>query len=263
MNAGLVLALMKNAWLSRLQSRNFFFLLAFSWMVPPLISLFVWYTAAGGSDLKGLSQSDFVLYYLAFIVVNQLTYAETNWTVGDGIRNGDMSRSLLYPISPLYRILTYEVAGKAVYLLFIIPVVTILGLLLHPTLHLSGSGVLLFLISVWLSWILRFFWGYWIALLAFWSARADALVGVQNTLIFLLAGQVAPLALLPVPLQMAANVLPFRYMISFPIELLTGHLTIVEVISGFITQLCWILVALCLSLLVWRSGIRRCTAIGG
>ena len=40
--------LIKSTWMSWLQHRAFFFLLAFGWMIPPLISLFVWFTAASG-----------------------------------------------------------------------------------------------------------------------------------------------------------------------------------------------------------------------
>ena len=44
------LALIKATWASWLQHRSFFFILAFGWMIPPLIYLLVWSTAAGGQD---------------------------------------------------------------------------------------------------------------------------------------------------------------------------------------------------------------------
>jgi hypothetical protein len=46
-------ALIRQTWLSWMQHRGFFFLLAFMWMVPPLVSLFVWSTAAGGKTIEG------------------------------------------------------------------------------------------------------------------------------------------------------------------------------------------------------------------
>ena len=84
--------------------------------------------------------------------------------------------------------------------------------------------MLAFIPALLLAWLLRFFWGYWLALLAFWATRADALLALQDTLVFLLAGQVAPVALLPGALQPAATRLPFRYMVGFPVEVLTGQL---------------------------------------
>jgi hypothetical protein len=46
-------ALIKGTWARWLQQRSFFFLLAFGWMIPPLIYLFVWSTAAGDGTVAG------------------------------------------------------------------------------------------------------------------------------------------------------------------------------------------------------------------
>lgn len=255
--------LLKNTWLSWFQQRSFFFLLAFGWMISPLISLFIWSTAASGTAIGGLTQGVFVTYYLVFIVVNQLTYSQTNWTMGDAIREGQLSFALLRPISPHTNVITSELAGKLVYLLFVIPVALVLALLLHPDLHFTFVNVLLFFPTLLLAWLLRFFWGYWIALLAFWATRADSLLAVQDTLIFLLAGQVAPIALLPLPLRICAQVLPFRYMISFPIEVLLGQLNLTDFLTGCLFQIVWLLISFVLVLILWTNGIKRYTAIGG
>ena len=95
-------ALTKNTWLMWLQHRSFFFLLAFGWMIPPLIYLFVWSNAAGENTIGGMTRGEFVAYYLILILVNQVTYATSNWTVGDLIREGGLNAQLLRPISPIF-----------------------------------------------------------------------------------------------------------------------------------------------------------------
>lgn len=256
-------ALMRGLWLSWLQYRSFFFILAFGWMIPPLIYLLVWSTAAGEQGIGGLTRGEFVAYYLVLILVNQVTYAQTNWTVGDLIRYGQMNHVLLRPIPPIYDALASEFAGKVVYLVFDLPVVALLALILRPEMELSFRNGFAFLPALVLAWALRFFWGYWLALLAFWATRADALLALQDSLIFLLAGQVAPVALLPGVMQTAAKILPFRYMVAFPVEVLTGQLSTMDLWIGFGFQTAWLAVAFGLYTVLWRAGLRRYTAIGG
>lgn len=263
MNLRAFRALIRRTWLSWMQSRSFFFLLAFGWMISPLIYLFVWITAVGGETIGGFTRGEFIAYYLVLINVNQLTYSQTNWTVGDLIRYGGFSPQLLYPMPPIYNTIASEIAGKVVYMTFVIPVTLLLALLLRPEFSASLVQIGLFLVSLVLAWALRFFWGYWLALLAFWVTQASSLLVVQDSLIFLLAGQVAPTALLPGLLRSAAVALPFRYMIGFPVELLTGHLSPAKIGLGFAIQAGWLLVAVILYHIVWRSGLRHYSAVGG
>jgi ABC-2 type transport system permease protein len=257
------IVLIQATWASWLQYRSFFFVLAFGWMIPPLIYLFVWSTAAGEQTIGVFSRDAFIVYYLALILVNQLTYSQTNWTVGDVIRSGGLNPILLRPMPPLYNTLATEIAGKIVYMLFVVPITAVLALILRPEVDFELQHIVAFLPALSLAWMLRFFWGYGLALLAFWATRADALLAVQDSLLFLLAGQVAPIPLLPGVIRQAAVYLPFRYMIGFPIEILTGQLSAAEIGEGFFIQGCWLAVALGFSHLLWRCGIRHYAAVGG
>jgi len=256
------LALVRSLWLSWIQHRGFFFVLAFLWMIPPLIALFVWSAAAGEGSVGGLTRGAFVAYYLILILVNQLTYSQSNWTVGDEIRYGGLTPWLLRPIPPVYNMLASEAAGKVVYLLFSVPVVGLLALVLRPELHLRLENALFALPALAMAWGLRFFWGLWLAELAFWSTRADALLVVQDSLVFVFSGLVAPVALLPGALQRWAQLLPFRYMVGFPVEILTGQLSRGEILQGLAVQGGWLAAALALAWLVWRGGVKHYTAIG-
>ncbi len=256
-------ALIRSTWLSWMQYRSFFFILAFGWMIPPLIYLLVWSTAAGQGSISGMTRGAFVAYYLILILVNQITYAQTNWTVGDLIRYGQINKVLLRPIPPIFDALASEFAGKVVYLVFVVPILVVLSFILKPEMDLTLFNALAFLPALVLAWALRFFWGYWLALLAFWATRADALLALQDSLVFLLAGQVAPVALLPGALKILAIILPFRYMVAFPVEVITAQLTRPEIFTGFAIQAGWTIVAVVLYAVLWRFGLKRYAAVGG
>ena len=257
------LALIKRTWASWLQARGFFWVLAFGWMIPPLIYLFVWSTAAGEHTVAGMDRGEFIGYYLLIILSNQLTYSTTNWTVGDVIRNGQLNTWLLRPLPPIFEAFAAEIAGKVVFMLFVLPVSGILALFLRPELHTTWMEGAAFVPALLLAWALRFFWGYWLALLAFWATRADSLLVIQDSLVFLLSGVVAPFALLPAGVAAVARWLPFRYMVGFPVEIISGQLPAGEMLLGFVIQIAWLALAVFLSFVVWKKGLRRYAAVGG
>ena len=257
------LALVAHTWAAWFQYKGFFFLLAFGWMTQPLIFLFVWSNAAGLGVIGGYTRADFVAYYLVLIVVNQLTFAQTNWTVGDLIRDGTMNTLLLRPIAPIVDTVAAEIAGKVVFLSFAIPVAASLLLILAPAdVGLPGDPFL-FAVALLAAWALRFLWGYSLALTAFWSTRSDALVLMQDALVFVLAGQIAPTGLLPGGLRTVAEWLPFRYMLGFPIEILLGSVQGDALARGMIVQLAWLTASAGLAYSLWRLGVRRHAAVGG
>jgi ABC-2 type transport system permease protein len=257
------LALIRSTWLSWMQYRSFFFILAFGWMVPPLVAMFVWIAAAGDSSVGGIERGAFIAYYLVLILVNQLTYSQSNWTVGDIIREGSLNHWLIRPLSPLYQILSSEIAGKVVYLIFTIPIVLLLVVLLKPQFTFSLNHFFVFWIALLFAWGLRFLWGLWIAMLAFWATRADALLALQDSMIFIFSGMIAPVAILPDTLQKLAEFLPFRYMVGFPVEILTANLTTQQILIGMTMQSFWFSITALSSWIVWRKGLMRYSAIGG
>jgi len=179
------------------------------------------------------------------------------------IRYGQINHILLRPLSPVFDALASEVAGKFVFLVFDVPILVVLAFILKPELTFTFEKSLLFILALLLAWGLRFLWGYWIALLAFWTARADALLTLQDSLIFLLSGQVAPVSLLPGVLQSAATILPFRYKIAFPVEILTGSLAGYDLVNGFFIQVLWLIVAGLLTIFVWNRGLKRYAGFEG
>jgi ABC-2 type transport system permease protein len=77
-----------------------------------------------------------------------------------------------------------------------------------------------------------------------------------------LSGQVAPLSLFPVPVQTVTTLLPFRWMVAFPVDVLLGHETASQTWIGLTAQGTWVVLTLALLAIAWRAGLRRYAAVG-
>jgi ABC-2 type transport system permease protein len=108
--------------------------------------------------------------------------------------------------------------------------------------------------------LLRFLIQSLITMACFWSERAAALERLQMIPYLFLSGLVAPLETFPESMRALAFATPFPWMIWFPARLLGGGQ--VDVAAGFGALLAWIALLLPLTLLLWKAGIRRYSAMG-
>jgi ABC-2 type transport system permease protein len=113
-----------------------------------------------------------------------------------------------------------------------------------------------------LAFLLRFFVEWSLALAAFWTTRVGALNQTYFVLMLFLSGRMAPLELFPSLIQTVAAILPFRWMVSFPLELLLGRLTFSQALTGLGAQLVWVVITFFLMRIIWRSGVRLYSAVG-
>jgi len=234
-------------------------------ILRPVIYLVVWSTVARstGGSVGGFTPEDFAAYYIIFMVVDHLTFTWIMWEYDYRIRMGDFSVMLLRPIHPVHGDIADNIAYKLLTLVILLPVVALLIWLFTPVFQMEWWAVLTFIPALGLSFLGRFLLGWTLAMLAFWTTRIAALNESFFVLELFFAGRLAPLAIMPVFLQSAANLLPFKWLVAFPVELLQGLLTPREALFGLGMQLFWLGIILVMMRLIWQAGIRRYAAFGG
>ena len=79
----------------------------------------------------------------------------------------------------------------------------------------------------------------------------------------LLAGGFIPLAILPGFIRTIANALPFRFLYSFPLELLFGTADMSVLIENFAILTVWICVFAALNIVMYRFALRKAVVQGG
>ncbi len=98
--------------------------------------------------------------------------------------------------------------------------------------------------------------------LAFWMEDVNGISRVRTLVAGFLSGQVIPLALFPEEFSGLLAVQPFRYILSFPLEVLTGSVRDGALALGFGLQAGYCALFYALYRPVWRIGLRAYGAAG-
>jgi ABC-2 type transport system permease protein len=233
-------------------------------ILEPVIYLSVWSTVARsqGGDVDGFTAADFAAYYLVALVVSQATFSWVMWEMEWWIRQGTLSPLLVRPVHPIHRHIANNLTFKLLTLSVVVPVVIALALIFRPNFTITVESALAFVPALVLAMALRFATEWTLASAAFWVTRVSAINQLYFVAFLFLSGFAVPLALLPEPVRVLAEWLPFYRMLGFPTELLLGRLSSSQAIIGFGAQIAWLAVAILLLNLSWSRGVRQYSAVG-
>ena len=254
----------KTTFATMLQYRASLFIWMISAVLEPLVYLIVWSAVSNGrgGSVGSYTTGGFAAYFIAFMLVNQVTYTWIMYEYEYRIRQGYLSFALLKPVHPIHSDIADNLSSKLITLPILLIVAGGLALVFHPTARLSLWSILIFIPALFLAFLVRFLLEWTLAMAAFWTTRVSAINQVYFILVLFLSGQIAPLALFPPWLQRVADVLPFRWMLGFPVELLLGRLTVVQALGGLAAQVSWVVISLIFVRFIWRAGVRVYSAVG-
>jgi ABC-2 type transport system permease protein len=262
--AVLYLQQFKTTFASMLQYRASLFIWMISAVLEPLIYLIVWSTVSvsRGGSVGDYTAGQFAAYFIVFMLVNQVTFTWIMYEYEYRIREGLLSPALLRPVHPIHADIAENISSKLVTMPVMILIAGGLALIFKPTASFQVWTIFAFIPALVLAFLIRFLIEWTLAQSAFWTTRVSAFNQVYFVLVLFLSGQIAPLSLFPRAIQVLANILPFRWMIGFPVELILGRLTPIQALTGIAAQVFWLVVSLGLVRVVWRAGIRIYSAVG-
>jgi ABC-2 type transport system permease protein len=238
------------------------------WMIgqvlEPLVYLIVWSVASksSGGSIGSYSTGEFAAYFIVLMVVNQVTYTWIMYEFEYRISDGTLSFDLLKPVHPIHGDIADNISSKLITLPLMILIAAGLGVAFHVSLSPELWTIAAFVPALALAFLVRFLLEWTLAQAAFWTTRVSAINQTYFVAMLFLSGQIAPLALLPFPVRVAAAVLPFRWTLGFPAELLIGRLTPGQALLGLGAQVVWLGLGFVLLRVVWRAGAKVYSAVG-
>ena len=235
-------------------------------IVYPAVAMAMWSAAIAGSPdgqhIGSFEARDFAAYFLITMVVGHLGTAWDVYEMGFLVRSGHMSPRLLRPILPIWQSIADNVAYKVLTLTIVVPIWLGVAWFTQPRFATTPEHLAWGIPATILAATLNYLWGYNLALLAFWITRMDAVGQLWFGIGMLFGGRIAPLSILPGPLQAIAAVLPFQWMTWFPAAVLTGHFDGTQAMHGVMAQLAWLIGGVVVFKLLWRRAIKQYAAVG-
>ena len=230
----------------------------------PVVALFVWLTVSEQGVALPYSRDQFVTYYLLLSFVSMITGTWLAEYVAEHIRLGSLSPWLLRPAPFIAHDIGNNIGEKVVKLPLLLPLVGIVALLFRDDLRLPADPVawLGFGLALVPAAAIAFLLDFVLGSLAFWIEDVRGLIRVKNLVGAFLAGRFLPLALFPAAARGLLEAQPFRYTVSFPLEVLTGHLAPDALAHGFAWAIGYCVGLWACYRVIWHFGLRSYTASG-
>lgn len=250
-----------------LEYRVSFFLSMLSAVFPIIIQTTMWnylYRHSDAAAVFGYQQEEILLYTLLATIVSQLVGTGFEGEMNHDIKMGGLNKYLVRPVEyKKYQFFRF-LGQKVPRIMVVAPVMAaIIAMAFWQGLEISAGRVFAFLASMVLAVILNFSIFYCIGLLGFWLTDVDKLFGTISIVLTVISGGVFPLDIFGGIVEKSVNLLPFGYTTQFPVNIINGRFGWERMGAGFVFQVGWILVFLCLGEAMWRHGVKRYAAVGG
>lgn len=230
----------------------------------PLVMLLLWTAVAAEAPVGRFGEAEFVAYFLATLIVRLLTSSWVVWELNFEIRQGTLGMRLLKPMHPFLVYAADNVAAIPMRVLVSLPI-AVVALVWVGSAQLTSDPLLWAMLPVSLAgaWLMTFCVMALIGTLGLFWESSISVFELWLGLFFVLSGYVLPLELLPEWLWNVARWLPFRFLLSFPVEVGLGLVDRAAAWRGLAVQWLYVGVFLFCALRLWKAGLRRYQAYGG
>jgi ABC-2 type transport system permease protein len=253
---------------SALEYRINFLISLISAAYPIFIQSFLWtaiYQGAGEAQVYGFTYRQMIAYTFLAGLVARIVRTGFEYEIMDDVKTGKYSKFLVQPLGYFaYRLSSYfgnKLPGQM--MIFGILAIVLVGLNLFWGVQMELLRVLGFLGTLILAVALNFLIFYCFSAVAFWIVEIGFLFEGIRIVTVLLSGGIFPLEVFGQRFIQMTNLLPFKYTVNYPINVLNGKLTPAETLQGVLIQCVWIVACYVIANLLWRKGGQRYVAVGG
>ena len=251
-----------------MEYRANFIISIISVIFPVTIQYFLWtavFKASSENVVYGYNYHQMIAYAISSAIIAKFVAGGFEWDVADDVKNGGLSKFIVRPVGYIkYRISSF-LGTKSVQALIMLAIMGGIYAIMTEVFnfHLTAGRACVFLVTLLMSLILNFTIIFSISMLAFWINEVWGIFVIFNLLNAVVCGGVFPLDIFGKSILKLFDYLPFKYVIYYPVNILTGK-TEVSMAGHIISlQLFWIGIMLIVVNLLWKIGMKKYIAAGG
>jgi ABC-2 type transport system permease protein len=216
----------------------------------------------GRAELHGVAAQT-LLVYLSLGKLQQMLFSTgIAWNIQQRVLSGNVAINLLRPFGFLPQMIGMQI-GEVVFalplLVVFVPITALVGALNPP----SPEGMLLYLVSLVLAFLVNMLIWMHIGLLAFWMLQVNGVRAMLSIAQGFLAGALVPLWLMPSGLRTVLEILPFQATVFLPASIYTGARHGTETLIPLGIQLIWIVILSLTVTLMWQRAQHKIVVQGG
>lgn len=237
-------------------------------MVILSVTYYLWkavYSSSSETILNGFSYNNMIVYVILSFVTQSVISTDVASTISREVMSGSISSNLIKPISYEKRML-FEGLGNVLYnflLVFIAGFIAVIIVTISNGESLKIINVLLYFVSIILSYFINFFYSYALGLLTFKITNMWGVVQIMSAITSLFSGALIPISFFPGWSQRIFNLFPFKSIIYTPCMIFQGKLNGIEIIRSLGLQALWVIIMAFIGRIMYKALIKNLTILGG
>lgn len=217
-------------------------------------------------SVGGYTRSELISYYLVGLFFQRLVYSSLiNYYVQEIVSDGSIvGLFLTKPVSFLWAVFGLEVGWFVVAALIGFLVVVCFSVLIGTgvVFHLTAVSFVIALVALLFALMLVFLSSFLMGLISLWTVQISSFVSLYWIALMFFGGIMLPLTFFPAFLREAVYLNPFRFMFSFPLEIILGKINFIDSINGLFIQIVWGAIFIFAYYFMWRKGSRVYSGYG-
>lgn len=251
----------------RMQYSTDFLIQFFSGFLYHYAKVAIWFAIlmVNKGQVDQLTINDTIMYMILASASGTIYFfAVPTSEITQRVRSGEIGRDLVYPISLPISLFFRSLGGVCtIFLTQVLPAMVILTAIFQPNWPFELVNVLGLLVGAVFGYMLYFLINLQVDMISFWWIETFYFHYIKDAVFRFLSGTLVPLWFFPQWLYRIIEWLPFKNVVYTPIAFYLGRITVQEFLVQMGIQVCWLILLIGVTYLMWKKGTEKVVVQGG